>query len=56
MLRLFLQRSGPLFLLGMAEKIKTVIHYGQILSSKRTIHFQRLKGEIDHMESTREIR
>ena len=27
-LRLFLQRSGPLFLLEMAEKIKTVIHYG----------------------------
>ena len=43
----------------MAEEIKTVILYRQILSSKRTVHYihrQRLKGEIHrHMETTREI-
>ena len=41
----------------MAEKIKTVILYRQILSSKRTVHRQRLKGEIHrHVETTHEIR
>lgn len=38
----------------MAEKIKTVIFYRLILSSKRTLP---LKGEVHrHMETTRQIR
>ena len=49
--------NPSLFLAGMAEKIKTVILYRQILSSKRTVHRQRLKGEIHrHVETTHEIR
>ena len=49
--------NPSLFLLRMAEKIKTVILYHQILSSKCTVHRQQLKGEIHrHMETTREIR
>ena len=41
----------------MAEKIKTVILYRQILSSKRIVHRQRLNGEIHrHVKTTHEIR
>ena len=40
----------------MAEKIKTVIVYRQILSSKHTVHRQRLKYIDRHMKTTGEIR
>ena len=41
----------------MAEKIKTVILYRQILSSKRTVHRQGLKAKIHrHMETSQKKR